>query len=241
MKIDILAFGSHPDDVELGSAGTIAKSISQGKSVIIIDLTQGELGTRGNIDIRKSEASTAASILGVVKRENLKFKDGFFVNDENHQRLVIKKIREYRPEIVICNAIEDRHIDHCKGNSLVNDACFLSGLTKIETKDSNDKHQDAWRPKIVLEYIQWNDVKPDIIIDVSGYIDIKMKAVNAYSSQFFDPNSVEDNTPISSKNFYDSVSYRAKNFGRLIGTQAGEGFTSRQPISIDNLDALIYF
>ena len=157
MITDILAFGSHPDDVELGSAGTIAKSISQGKKVVIIDLTQGELGTRGNVDKRKKESINAANILGVVKRENLKFKDGFFVNDETHQRIVIKKIREYRPEIVICNAIEDRHIDHGKGNRLVNDACFLSGLKKIETKDSKGNYQEAWRPKIILEYIQWND------------------------------------------------------------------------------------
>tara|TARA_B110000444_G_scaffold259214_1_gene302261 strand:- start:1087 stop:1812 length:726 start_codon:yes stop_codon:yes gene_type:complete len=240
MNLDILAFGSHPDDVELGSAGTLAKSIAQGKSVVIIDLTQGELGTRGNINIRKTESSKAASILAVKKRENLKFKDGFFVNDETHQRLVIKKIREYRPNIVICNAHDDRHIDHGKGNRLVNDACFLSGLTKIVTKDLNGKYQDAWRPKIILEYIQWNDVKPDVVIDIAGYLDIKMKAISAYSSQFFDPNSTEAKTPISSKNFYDSVSYRAKNFGRLIGTQAGEGFTSRNTISIGNLDALIH-
>ena len=239
MITDILAFGSHPDDVELGSAGTIAKSISQGKKVAIIDLTQGELGTRGNVDKRKKESINAANILGVLKRENLKFKDGFFVNDETHQRKVIKKIRQYRPEIVICNAVEDRHIDHGKGNRLVNDACFLSGLKKIETKDSKGNYQEAWRPKIILEYIQWNEIKPDLIVDITGYMDIKLEAVYSYSSQFFNPSSSEENTPISSKNFQDSVLYRAKNFGRLIGTKAGEGFTSRQPISISNLDALI--
>lgn len=239
MNVDLLAFGAHPDDVELGCAGTIALSIEQGKSVVIIDLTQGELGTRGSVELRKEEATAAASILGVQQRENLKFKDAFFVNDEAHQRRVISKIRQYRPKIVLCNAITDRHIDHGKGNRLVNDSCFLSGLSKIETQDEKGMIQEPWRPSLVLEYIQWNDIQPEVILDISGHLEKKMEAVKAYSSQFFDPSSKETDTPISSKNFLESVRYRAQNLGRLIGTEAGEGFTSKHPLSIRNLDALI--
>ena len=237
--IDILAFGAHPDDVELGCSGTIALSVSQGKSVAIIDLTEGELGTRGSADLRKQEAEKAASILKVTRRENLAFKDGFFVNDSTHQLKVIQKIREYKPEIVLCNAVRDRHIDHGKGNQLVNDSCFLSGLVKIETLDAKGLPQQAWRPKLVLEYIQWDDISPNIVLDITGFLDHKMEAVKAYTSQFFDPNSKEMDTPISNKNFLESVEYRAKNFGRLIGTKAGEGFTSRQLLSVASLETLI--
>ncbi|MGA0896574.1 MAG: bacillithiol biosynthesis deacetylase BshB1 [Flavobacteriaceae bacterium] len=237
--IDILAFGAHPDDVELGCAGTIALSVSQGKSVAIIDLTEGELGTRGSADLRKQEAEKAAAILQVTRRENLAFKDGFFVNDSTHQLKVIQKIREYKPEIVLCNAVRDRHIDHGKGNQLVNDSCFLSGLVKIETLDAKGLPQQAWRPKLVLEYIQWDDISPNIVLDITGFLEHKMEAVKAYTSQFFDPNSKEMDTPISNKNFLESVEYRAKNFGRLIGTEAGEGFTSRQLLSVASLETLI--
>jgi len=237
--IDILAFGAHPDDVELGCAGTIALSVSQGKSVAIIDLTEGELGTRGSADLRKQEAKKAAALLQVTRRENLAFKDGFFVNDSTHQLKVIQKIREYKPEIVLCNAVRDRHIDHAKGNQLVNDSCFLSGLVKIETLDAKGQPQQAWRPKLVLEYIQWDDISPNIVLDITGFLEHKMEAVKAYTSQFFDPNSKEKDTPISNKNFLESVEYRAKNFGRLIGTEAGEGFTSRQLLSVDSLETLI--
>ena len=239
MKVDILAFGAHPDDVELGSAGSLSRAVFQGKSVIIIDLTKGELGTRGNANLRKKEALDAANIIGAKKRENLKFKDGFFSNDEQHQLQIIQKIREYQPEILLCNSKEDRHIDHGKANRLVNDASFLSGLEKIKTIDTKGLIQKVWRPKVILEYIQWNDVKPDIIIDISGFLDKKIEAVEAYSSQFFDSSSEESNTPISTENFKESISYRAKNFGRLIGTEAGEGFTSSQPLSISDLNVLI--
>lgn len=237
--IDILAFGAHPDDVELGCAGTIALSVSQGKSVAIIDLTEGELGTRGSADLRKQEAEKAAAILQVTRRENLAFKDGFFVNDSTHQLKVIQKIREYKPEIVLCNAVRDRHIDHGKGNQLVNDSCFLSGLVKIETLDAKGLPQQAWRPKLVLEYIQWDDISPNIVLDITGFLEHKMEAVKAYTSQFFDPNSKEMDTPISNKNFLENVEYRAKNFGRLIGTKAGEGFSSRQLLSVASLETLI--
>ena len=238
MKLDILAFGAHPDDVELGAAATIAKEISLGKKVGIIDLTQGELGTRGSKELRKVEASNAAVILGVTVRENLKFADGFFINDKEHQLEVIKSIRKYKPEIVLCNAVDDRHIDHGKGSKLVSDACFLSGLEKIETK-LDGKLQEKWRPKLVYHYMQWKNTEPDFVVDVSGFMDVKMNAVLAYSSQFYDPNSKEAETPITSKNFTDSIQYRAKELGRLIGVNHAEGFTVERSIAITSLDKLI--
>ena len=238
MKLDILAFGAHPDDVELGAAATIAKEISLGKKVGIIDLTQGELGTRGSKELRKVEASKAAKVLGVSLRENLKFADGFFVNDKEHQIEVVKLIRKYKPEIVLCNAVDDRHIDHGKGSKLVSDACFLSGLEKIETK-LDGKLQEKWRPKLVYHYMQWKNTEPDFVVDVSGFMDIKMDAVLAYSSQFYDPNSKEAETPITSKNFTDSIQYRAKELGRLIGVNHAEGFTVERSIAITSLDKLI--
>lgn len=238
MKLDILAFGAHPDDVELGAAATIAKEVSLGKKVGIIDLTQGELGTRGSKELRKTEALRAAKILGVILRENLKFADGFFVNDKHHQLEVIKLIRKYKPEIVLCNAIEDRHIDHGKGSKLVSDACFLSGLEKIETEFEGEI-QNKWRPKLIYHYLQWNNSKPDFVVDISNFMDVKMEAVLAYTSQFYDPNSKESETPISSKNFTDSVYYRAKDLGRLIGVEYAEGFTVERLIAIASLDKLI--
>lgn len=238
MKLDILAFGAHPDDVELGAAATIAKEVSLGKKVGIIDLTQGELGTRGSKELRKTEALRAAKILGVTLRENLKFADGFFVNDKRHQLEVIKLIRKYKPEIVLCNAIEDRHIDHGKGSKLVSEACFLSGLEKIETEFEGEI-QKKWRPKLIYHYLQWNNSKPDFVVDISNFMDVKMEAVLAYTSQFYDPNSKESETPISSKNFTDSVYYRAKDLGRLIGVEYAEGFTVERLIAIASLDKLI--
>lgn len=238
MKLDILAFGAHPDDVELGAAATIAKEISLGKKVGIVDLTQGELGTRGSKELRKVEAAKAAKILGVTLRENLKFADGFFVNDKDHQIEVIKLIRKYRPEIILCNAVDDRHVDHGKGSELVSDACFLSGLEKIETK-LDGIIQNKWRPKLVYHYLQWKNSEPDFVVDVSGFMDVKMDAVLAYSSQFYDSNSKESETPISSKNFTDSIQYRAKDLGRLIGVDHAEGFTVERFIAITSLDKLI--
>ena len=238
-KLDILAFGAHPEDVELGCGGTIAKAKAQCKSVGIIDLTQGELGTRGTVAIRSQEAIEAAQILEVDIRENLKFKDGFFQNDPTHQLAVIQKIRTYKPDIILCNAIRDRHIDHGRGAELIKDASFLSGLKRIETQDSDGNLQDPWKPRIVLHYIQWEEIEPDIILDISGYLEAKMKAVQAHKSQFFDPNSEAPATPISSQNFLDSVRYRARNFGRLLGVEAGEGFTANRWIGVSNLDSLI--
>ena len=234
MKVDILAFGAHPDDVELGAGGTIAKEVAKGKTVVIVDLTKGELGTRGTALTRKTEAEDAKNILGVAYRENLGFKDGFFVNDKQHQLEIIKMIRKYQPEIVLCNAIDDRHIDHGKGSKLVSDACFLSGLIKIETKVDNTI-QKQWRPKQVYHNIQWKTIEPDFVVDISGYLDIKMKSVLAYKTQFFDPTSKEPETPISSKNFTDSVKYRARDLGRLVNMDYAEGYTVERYAAVDSL------
>lgn len=237
MKLDILAFGAHPDDVELGCAATIAKEISLGKSVGIIDLTRGELGTRGSAEIRDSEAQNAARILKIAVRENLNFRDGFFRNNEKHQLEVIRIIRKYRPEIVLCNAIEDRHIDHGKGSKLVSDSCFLSGLLKIETS-LNGEIQEPWRPKMVYHYIQWKNIEPDFVVDVTGFMDSKMEAILAYDSQFYNPKANEPETPITSKNFLDSVKYRAQDLGRLIGAEYAEGFTAERYLAVNSLDDL---
>lgn len=237
MKLDILAFGSHPDDVELGCSGTIAKEISLGKKVGIIDLTRGELGTRGSVAIRNAESEKASQILGVAVRENLEMRDGFFINDEAHQLKIIEMIRKYQPEIVLCNAVQDRHIDHGKGSKLVSDACFLSGLRKIETT-LNGESQQAWRPKVVYHYIQWENLQPDFVVDISGFIDVKMESILAYSSQFYDPNSKEPESPISSKNFLDSVKYRAQDLGRIIGVAHGEGFTVERYLAVNSLSDL---
>ncbi|MCB0463803.1 MAG: bacillithiol biosynthesis deacetylase BshB1 [Flavobacteriaceae bacterium] len=236
MKLDILAIGAHPDDVELGCGATLAKEISKGKKVGIIDLTRGELGTRGTAETRDEESAESAKILGVVLRTNMEFADGFFVNDKRHQIELIKMIRKYKPEIVLCNAIDDRHIDHGKGSKLVSDACFLSGLLKIDTKiEDDDNWQEPWRPKHVYHYIQWKNIEPDFVVDVSGFMDKKMKAVLAYKTQFFDAKSKEPETPISSKNFTDSIEYRARDLGRLIGVEHGEGFTTERYVAVDSL------
>jgi len=238
MKLDILAFGAHPDDVELGCSGVIAKEISLGKKVGIIDLTRGELGTRGTVEIRNSESARAAELLGTSIRENLDMRDGFFVNDEKHQMKVIQMLRKYRPEIVLCNAIEDRHIDHGKGSNLVSDACFLSGLRQIKT-EFNDESQEAWRPKVVYHYIQWKNIEPDFVVDITGFMDIKMDSILSYRSQFYDPDSCEPESPISSKNFLNSVKYRAQDLGRIIGTDYAEGFTVERYLAVNSLGNLI--
>lgn len=238
MKLDILAIGAHPDDVELSCAGTLAKEIDRGKKVGILDLTRGELGTRGSAEIRDQEAAEAAKILGVSVRENLKFRDGFFINDEQHQLEIIKVIRKYRPEIILTNAIDDRHIDHGKGSRLSSAACFLSGLRRIQTK-LDGIEQEAWRPKQVLHYIQWKDLQPDVVVDITGYMDKKLEAVRAYQSQFFDKKSTEPKTPISTSNFLNSVEYRALNLGRLIFKEHAEGFTTERYPAVDSIFDLI--
>ena len=233
MKLDILAFGAHPDDVELGCGGTVAKEIQLGKKVGIVDLTRGELGTRGTAETRDAESTAASKILGTSIRVNLEFADGFFINDRNHQLEIIKILRKYQPEIVLCNAITDRHIDHGKGSSLVSHACFLSGLLKVETKfdDDDEVWQKPWRPKQVYHYIQWQPIEPDFVVDISLAMPKKIAAVMAYKTQFYNPRNSDPETPISNKNFIDSVTYRAQDLGRLTGVAYAEGFTvERYPV-----------
>lgn len=238
MKLDILAIGAHPDDVELGCAATLAKEIAHGKKVGILDLTRGELGTRGTAEIRDQEATEAAKILGVSVRENLALADGFFENNKEAQIEIIKVLRKYQPDIVLCNAIDDRHIDHGKGSKLASDACFLSGLQKIETS-LNGSSQSKWRPKHVYHYIQWKNIEPNFVVDVSGYLDKKLEAVLAYKSQFHNTSSKEPETPISSTNFKDSLTYRAQDLGRLIGVEHAEGFTVERFVAVQTLYDLI--
>ena len=238
MKVDVLAIGAHPDDVELGCGGTIAKLISEGKKVAILDLTQGELGTRGTNETRAIEAKNAVEILGISARVNLKMKDGFLINSEEYQLRIIKAIRTYQPEIVFCNAVDDRHPDHAKAAKLASDACFLSGLIKIETEESGKK-QEKWRPKQVFHYIQWKNLEPDFVIDISGFLDKKIESCLAYKTQFYDPTSTEPTTPISSKSFLDSITYRAQDLGRLAGVEHAEGFTTEKTLALKNFDGII--
>ncbi|NBT87423.1 MAG: bacillithiol biosynthesis deacetylase BshB1 [Flavobacteriaceae bacterium] len=238
VAVDILAFGAHPDDVEMSAGATLAKEIAAGKTVGIVDLTRGELGTRGTPEIRKQEALNAAKILGASFRVNLGMADGFFQNDRQSQLKVIEVLRIARPKIVLCNALQDRHIDHPKGSDLVSDACFLSGLRKIETLHQGNT-QDPWRPAHVYHYIQWNDIEPNFVVDVTGFMEQKLASVFAYKSQFFDPNSKEPQTPISTENARDSLSYRYRNLGRLIGTEFGEGFNTKRYVATRSLFDLI--
>ena len=216
----------------------LPKEVSLGKKVGIIDLTRGELGTRGSVEIRNSESAKASEILGVVVRENLDMRDGFFVNDEAHQMKVIEMIRKYQPEIVLCNAITDRQIDQGKGSKLVSDACFLSGLRQIKT-ELDGEAQEAWRPKVVYHYIQWQNIEPDFVVDISEFMNKKMESVLAYGSQFYDPKSNEPVTPIASKNFLDSINYRAQDLGRLVGVDYAEGFTTERYVAVKSLGDLI--
>lgn len=238
MKLDILAFGVHPDDVELGCSGTLLAAIAEGKKVGIVDLTQGELGTRGTAETRKVEADNAAKILGVQVRENLKMADGFFQNDEQHQRKIIEVIRKYQPAIVLCNAPEDRHPDHGRSAKLVSDAAFLSGLRKIVT-NLDGKMQDAWRPTYVFHYIQARYLKPDFVVDISAFADVKLQSILAYTTQFHDPNSTEPQTYISSPAFINSVQSRDQMWGQQIGVAFAEGFISEKLLGIKSMDAFI--
>lgn len=238
MKLDILVLAAHPDDAELGCGGTIAKHVAAGKKVGIVDLTCGELGTRGTAQMRDEEAKASAAILGLAVRENLNFRDGFFTNDETHQLKVIQAIRKYQPDIVLANAIYDRHPDHGKGSDLAFDSCFYAGLAKIETND-NGKVQQAWRPKSLYHYIQSQLIKPDLIVDVSAHWDKKMESVKAYKSQFYDPNSKEPETFISSEGFMKLLEARGVELGYSIGVRYGEGFTVRRSIGVHSLMDLI--
>ena len=238
MKVDILAIGAHPDDVELGCGGTLAKLILEGKKAAIVDLTQGELGTRGTNVTRAQEAASASEILGISARENLKMKDGFILNSEEYQMQIVKMIRKYQPEIVLANAVDDRHPDHAKAAKLVSDACFLSGLVKIET-ELDGENQKQWRPKQVFHYIQWKHITPDFVIDISNFMEKKIKACLAYKTQFYDPNSNEPMTPIATKDFLESLTYRAQDLGRLSGVEFAEGFTTEKLLAFKNFDGII--
>lgn len=238
MKLDILAFSAHPDDVELSCGGTIIKETAAGKKVGIIDLTEGELGSRGSRELRYKEAAKASEIMGLSIRENINIGDGFFeINQENLLK-VIEKIRKYQPDIILTNAIRDRHPDHQRGYELVDRACFLSGLIKIETTLDGVK-QEKWRPRLVLNYVQDYFIEADVVVDVTNQFDEKMKAIMAYSSQFYDPNSKEPQTPISGEDFLEHLKGRASQYGRAIQTRYAEGFTCVRSVGVNRLEDLI--
>ena len=239
MKLDVLAIGAHPDDVELGCSGTLINEVKLGKKVGIVDLTQGELGTRGTIETRYAEAAAAAKVMGIHIRENLKMRDGFFVNDEPHQLQLISVLRKYQPDIVIGNILEDRHPDHGKAGNLIYDACFLSGLRQVKTMDDNGREQEKWRPKYLFHYIQDRFYEPDLIVDVSDVWEQRMESIKAYKTQFHDPSSNEPQTYLSNPEFLDAITGRARLLGKRIGVQFAEGFISKKNIGIRNFDALI--
>jgi bacillithiol biosynthesis deacetylase BshB1 len=238
LKLDILAFGAHPDDVELGCAGTLLGAIAEGKKVGVIDLTKGELGTRGSISQRLSEAQLASELLGLSIRENLEMADGFFINNKEHQLVIIETIRRFQPSIIFCNAPEDRHPDHGRAASLIKEAAFLSGLEKIKTSHEGIA-QEAWRPTQVFHYIQSRSLTPHFVVDISKHIEKKMEAILAHSSQFYDPKSNEPDTFISSAAFLEFVKGRAKELGQQIGVQYAEGFITQKTLGINSLDAII--
>jgi N-acetylglucosamine malate deacetylase 1 len=241
MKLDILAIGVHPDDVELGCSGTLINEIKRGKKAGILDLTQGELGTRGTIETRYKEAADAAMIIGVAVRENLRMRDGFFRNDEEHQRQLIQAIRKYQPEIIIGNILSDRHPDHGRAGHLISDACFLSGLSKVETKDANGNLQEKWRPKYFLQYLQDWYHEPDFVIDISDVFEQRMKAISAYTTQFHTTESSSEGpqTYISTPDFFEALVARARMLGKRIGVKYAEGFLTEKKIGIRTLDALV--
>ncbi len=241
MKLDILAIGVHPDDVELGCSGTILNEVRRGKKVGIVDMTQGELGTRGTVESRYEESAKAAMILGVQVRENLKMRDGFFENNETTKRQLISVIRKYRPEIVIGNVLHDRHPDHGRAGNLIAEAAFLAGLSKIESTDEAGQPQERWRPAYVLHYIQDWYHEPDLLIDISEVFEQRMKSIEAYSTQFY-TGEIGDEGPqtyISTPDFLESVIARARMLGKRIGVKYAEGFICEKKIGIRHLDALV--
>ena len=238
MKLDVLILAAHPDDAELGCGGTIAKHVALGHKVGVVDFTRGELGTRGTIQTRELEAADSAKILGLSARENLGLKDGFFRNLQEEQLAVVNAIRKYQPEIVLANAIYDRHPDHGKASDLAFEACFLAGLAKVETLSAG-KPQSAWRPKVMYHYIQSVYIKPDIIVDVSDFWEKKMDAIRAFKTQFYDPKSNEPTTYISNPGFLKMVESRAQEMGHAIGVKFGEGFTVRRFIGVKSLFDII--
>jgi len=234
MKLDILAFAAHPDDVEISAAGTLLKYISEGKSIGIVDLTEGELGTRGTVQTRYEEAETAGKLLGLSARENLRIKDGFFENSEENKCLIIQQIRRFQPEIILANSILDRHPDHGRAAKLVADACYLAGLRKIETEWEGEK-QEAFRPRLILHYIQDYYIQPNFVVDVTEFMDKKIEVIKAYKTQFFNPESTEPNTPISGDEFFDFLKGRMMTVGRPAGMKYAEGFTIDRIVGVMDL------
>jgi bacillithiol biosynthesis deacetylase BshB1 len=241
MKLDILAIGVHPDDVELGCSGTLINEIKRGKKIGIVDLTQGELGTRGTVETRYQEAANAANFIGASVRENLKMRDGFFKNDEEHQLKLIQTIRKYQPEFIIGNILHDRHPDHGRAGHLISDACYLSGLAKIETQNDDGSRQEKWRPKYFLQYMQDWYHEPDLLIDITDVFEQRMQAVQAYATQFHSGKNAGDGpqTYISTPDFLESIIARARMLGKRIGVKYAEGFVTEKKIGIKTLDALI--
>ena len=235
MKLDILAIGAHPDDIELSCAGTLIAHISKGGKAGVVDLTHGEMGTRGTPELRQKEAANAAVIMGLSARENLGFRDSFFSNHGAHQLEIVRIIRTYQPDIVLANAVYDRHPDHGRGASVVEEAFFKAGLSKLVTKDLNGREQPAWRPKHLYHYIQSVPLEPDFLVDISDAMDRKMEAIKAYQSQFYDPNSTEPATYISSEAFLRMIEARASELGHRIGVKYAEGFTTKHPLGVGNL------
>lgn len=239
MKLDILAFGVHPDDIELSCSGVLLVEKQKGKNTGVVDLTRGELGTRGSAEIREQEAAASAKILQLDARENLGLADGFFKNDEEHQRKVIYAIRKYQPEIILCNAPEDRHPDHGRSAQLVEDAAFLAGLRKIETYNDKGVQQEAWKAKYVFNYIQDRYLQPDFVIDITGVMEKKIESIKAFATQFHNPSLGEPETYISTPDFLDSIIYRSKMMGKMIGVKYAEGFISKKTIGLGGFDSII--
>ena len=238
MKLDVLAFAAHPDDVEISAGGTIAKMVTAGKKVGIVDFTQGELGSRGSAELRMVESARSSKILGLSVRENLQLADGFFTHTEENLKRIVQMVRKYQPDVVLANSITDRHPDHAKGAKLASEGCFLSGLRKIET-ELDGAQQAHWRPRAVYHYIQDYFIEPDFVVDISDFYETKLESIKAFSSQFFDPNSSEPSTPISGEDFFEFIAARAMQFGRPIGAKYGEGFTSHRYIGVDDLTSLL--
>jgi len=238
MKVDILAFAAHPDDIEISASGLLMKHIEMGKTVAIVDLTQGEMGSRGTVITRYTEAEKASKIMGVSQRVNLKMADGFFEISKANKMLIIEQIRYFKPTVVLANSITDRHPDHGRASQLVSEACFLSGLLRVET-ELNGVSQEKWRPKSVFHYIQDRYVKPDFVVDITPFIDRKIEALQAYKTQFFNPNNSEPNTPISGENFFEFLKGRWREFGREIGVDYAEGYTMERTIGVNDVTELL--
>lgn len=234
MKLDILAFAAHPDDIEISASGTLMKHIQNGKTVGIVDLTQGELGTRGTIETRYAEAAEASRLMGIHYRTNLKMADGFFEDNAENRLTIIREIRRCKPEIVLANAISDRHPDHGKASKLVSEACFFAGLPKIQT-EMDGVQQQAYRPKAVYHYIQDKYIDPDFVVDVTPFAERKIEVLKAFRTQFYNPDSAEPKTPISGQEFFDFIKGRMSNYGRPIGVEYAEGFTVERFIGVEDL------